>query len=126
MSIAPPPHAPPQEAPQLTGDDTMATNKLLVWRDRLVAWARVYCVGQRGLVIAGSGMALIYLVLTLSFPITSWWYRTDDNLRTIPARTPWGRWLIHLTGTHSLSIWVALFAAAVIVALFGLQGLALF
>lgn len=125
MSFAPPRSNPFTDAP-LTGDEPLATTVLLSWRVRLTAYLRTNLSGLRGLVVAGVGLSTLYLALTLLFPITNWWYRTDDNLGTIPPRTPWGKALGALTGAHSLNIWLAVIAVIFIVALFGLQGIAIY
>lgn len=125
MTFAPPRSDPFTDA-HYTGDEPHATTVLLSWRTRLTAYLRENLTGLRGLVIAGMALAALYLALTLLFPITNWWYRTDDNLGTIPARTPWGKALEHLTGAYSLNIWLAVIAVIFILALFGLQGIAVY
>ncbi|MBA3824001.1 MAG: hypothetical protein H0X24_08900, partial [Ktedonobacterales bacterium] len=103
-----------------------ALHALLPWRARAMGFAERHLVGMRGIVITGAALSAIYLLLTLAFPIWSWWYRVDDNLGTIPSHVSWGRPLVALAGPHGLNIWMTIIAAAIILALFGLQALALY
>jgi hypothetical protein len=105
-------------------DEPVALRTMQPWRDRLAGFAARNLTGVRGLAVSGAGMGAIYLLLTLAFPITSWWYRVDDNLGTIPGRVRWARPIIDLFGAHQLSIIMAVIALGVIFALFALQALA--
>ena len=104
----------------------MSTPLIRLWRTRGQAFIQKNFVGVRGLMITGGGMAAIYLLLTLAFPITNWWYRVDDNLGTIPSHVGWAKPLIVLFGAHQLSVVMAVITAIIIVTLFGLQALAMF
>ncbi len=125
IDAAPPGTTPGVPAAQREGNP-MAAKLFWSWRDRLAAFAHTYLPGERGLILTGALSAAIYALLTAAFPITSWWFRTDDNLGTIPARVAWARPLLLLGGPHLLSTWMAILTVIVVVTLFGLQGLALF
>ncbi len=107
-------------------DEPVALHAMQPWRDRLAGFAARNLTGVRGLAVSGAGMGAIYLLLTLAFPITNWWYRVDDNLGTIPSRVPWAKPLIALFGAHQLSVVMAVITFGVIIALFSLQALAIF
>jgi hypothetical protein len=124
MSVAPPttPLAPDVAAPE----QSLFLPLPRSWRAWLQNVAQRNFVGLRGLAITGGSMAAIYLLLTLAFPITSWWYRVDDNLGTIPAHVAWAKPLIALFGAHQINFVMALLALTVIVVLFGLQMLGMY
>jgi alpha-1,6-mannosyltransferase len=121
--------APPavQEGTSLPSNEALRLAALArAWWARLLDFAGRYLAGVRGLAIAGSATLAIYVLLTLAFPVTAWWYRTDDNLGTIPLRAQWARPLLGLGGPYLLSTWMGILTTVVVVALFGLQGMALF
>ncbi|HKD76681.1 MAG TPA: hypothetical protein VKB76_14350, partial [Ktedonobacterales bacterium] len=112
-------------APEEAQDIALATI-LLLWRQRMAAFLARYLAGTRGLIWTGSVSALGYLVLTLAFPLTTWWFRTQDNLATIPLETRWGRFLASLTGAHPFNGWMLTLTLAFVVVLFSSQALALY
>src|SRR5579875_1528074 len=126
MTYAPPKRPALESESMLSHAESASLRIMLPWRERLAAFAARNLSGTRGLVVSGAGMTVIYLLMTLAFPITSWWYRVDDNLGTIPSHVRWARPLIALGGPHQLSVWMALITLGIIIALFGLQALATF
>ncbi len=106
--------------------DTASAAFLLRWRQRMAAFGARHLAGTRGLAWAGSVSALGYLVLALAFPLTTWWFHTQDNLATIPLETRWGRYIASLTGAYPFNGWMLTLTLAYVVILFGSQALALY
>ena len=106
--------------------DTVATRVLLSWRERAAAYFASNFTQTRGLIIAGSVTAFIYLLLTIGFPLTTWWFRTDDNLGSIPIRSSWSRILLKFGGPHALNSWLIAFAILFVIILFALQAWAVY
>jgi len=125
VPLSPPSQTLPSR-PSKISDDLVSQRVLVQWRDRIVAFIQTYLTGAKGIIITGTLSASLYLVLTLAFPLWTWWYHTNDTLGTIAVRSTWAHYFYFFGTSRFFAITMGILGAMIVFTLFALQVVALY